>query len=113
MGQGVSPATIQKCWWKSTIIKKPEDQVEQDIATQDQRDRDELQAQIAQLPITNPLPVDEFIQLDGEVIKKILKIAEESEIFEQIVERYGIAEEDTIELAEDAVGKRKKGYSYL
>ena len=28
--QGVSEATIQKCWWKSTIIKKPVDQEVED-----------------------------------------------------------------------------------
>src|SRR5439155_10732406 len=30
------------------------------------------------------------------------EVAEEYEIFEQVVERYGIAEEDIVELAEDA-----------
>jgi hypothetical protein len=99
----VSPVTIQKCWWKSTIIQKLEDQPEEDIATQDQQDRDELGAQIAQLPsITEPLSVDEFIQLGSEVIEEDAEVAEESEIFEQVVERYGIAEEDTIDSAEDA-----------
>ena len=30
-------------------------------------------------------------------------MANEHEIFQQVVERYGLAEEDTVELAEDAV----------
>jgi hypothetical protein len=30
-------------------------------------------------------------------------VADEHEIFQQVVERYGLAEEDTVELAEDAV----------
>ena len=99
----VSPVTIQKCWWKSTIIQKPEDQPEEDTATQDQQDKDELGAQIAQLPsIIEPLSVDEFIQLGSEVIEEDAEVAEEYEIFEQVVERYRIAEEDTIEPAEDA-----------
>lgn len=100
----VSPISIQKCWWKSTIIKRPDDQTEEDIASQDQQDRDELQAQIAQLPhIIEPISVNEFIQLGSEVIEEDTEVADEHEIFQQVVERYGLAEEDTVELAEDAV----------
>jgi hypothetical protein len=102
----VSPISIQKCWWKSTIIRRPDDHVEEDIASQDQPDRDELQAQIAQLPyITEPISVNEFIQLGSEVIEEDTEVANEHEIFHQVVERYGLAEEDTVEPAEDAVVK--------
>ena len=104
------PTSIQKCWWKSTIIKKPDDQAE-DIASQEQQehDRDELQAQITQLPnITDPLSVNEFIQLGSEEIEEDDEGANEHEIFEQVVERYGLAEEDTIEPAEDAVDREEE-----
>jgi hypothetical protein len=100
----VSPVSIQKCWWKSTIIKRPDDQAEEDTASQDQQDRDELQTQIAQLPhITEPISVNEFIQLGSEVIEEDTEVVDENEIFQQVVERYGLAEEDTVEPAEDAV----------
>jgi hypothetical protein len=42
--QGVSEATIQKCWWKSTIIKRPVDQEAKDQCLQQERDK--LQAQM-------------------------------------------------------------------
>jgi hypothetical protein len=100
----ISPATIQKCWWKSTILKKPDDQAE-DTASQEQQDQDELQVQIAQLPnITNPLSVIEFIQLGSEEIEDD-EWTDENTIFMRVVERYGLAEEDTIEPAEDAVDR--------
>jgi DDE superfamily endonuclease/Tc5 transposase DNA-binding domain/Fission yeast centromere protein N-terminal domain len=100
----VSSISIQKCWWKSTIIKRPDDQAEEGTASQDQQDRDELQAQIVQLPcITEPISVNEFIQLGSEVIEEDTHIVTEYEIFQQVVERYALAEEDTAEPAEDAV----------
>ena len=48
------------------------------------------------------------LQLGSEVIEEDAEVAEESEIFEQVVERYGIAEEDTIDSAEDvAIGEEE------
>jgi hypothetical protein len=65
------------------IIQKPEDQPEEDTATQDQQDRDELGAQIVQLPnIIEPLLVDEFIQLGSKVIEEDAEVAKEYKIFE-------------------------------
>jgi hypothetical protein len=48
---------IQKCFWKSTVIKKPEQGVIQE--ENQQVDRDALQAQIAELPgIKDPLSLN-------------------------------------------------------
>jgi len=110
--EAVSLVSIQKCWWKSTIIKKPDNQAE-DIASQEQQDqdqdRDELQAQIAQLPnIADLLSVNEFIQLGSEEIEDDNEGADEYEIFQQVVERYRLAEEDTIKPADDAVNKEEE-----
>ena len=98
--EAVSPASIQKCWWKSTIIIKPDEA--EDMASQEQQDEDELRAQIAQLPnITDPLSVNEFVQLGSEEIKEDNEGADECEIFEQVVERYGLVEEDTVDEDEE------------
>src|ERR1700710_2033492 len=58
----VTAQTIQRCWWKSTVIKKPGDV---QVAMEYQH-IDELQAQIARLPINDPLPLDEFLAPTGE-----------------------------------------------
>jgi hypothetical protein len=88
----ISPASIQKCWWKFTIIKRPDDQAEEDTASQDQQDRNKLRAQIAQLPnIIEPLSVNESVCLGSEEIEDT-EVAEEHKIFEQVVERYGLVE---------------------
>lgn len=108
--EAVSPASIQKCWWKSTIIEKPDNHAE-DIAGQKQQeqDQDELRAQIAQLPnVTDPLSVHEFIQLGSEEIEEDDRGANEHEIFQQVVEKYGLAKEDTIEPAEDAIDREEE-----
>ena len=60
-------ATIQKCWWKSTVIKKPKEITIED--DNQQADRDDLKTQINTLPkITDPFRIAEFIQLTTEVI---------------------------------------------
>jgi hypothetical protein len=93
--QGVSEATIQKCWWKSTIIKKPVDQEVEDQYLQQERDK--LQAQILQLPnISELLSVDEYISLPNEVVED-----EEEDIFESIIDRYSVDTEDIFEELEE------------
>ena len=91
----VTTATIQKCWWKSTVVKKP---VGQEIVDDNQQpDRDELQAQIQELPgITNRLSINEFIQPAGEVVDD-----EDQDIFASVVERYSIENEGTVEEVEE------------
>ena len=83
--QGVSADTIKRCFWKSTVIKKPIDA--QDITdTSYQADQVELQAQIEALPIAlaDILPLNEFLNPDEEIIEDY----EREDIFEAVVERY-------------------------
>ena len=99
----VAVKTIQKCWWKSTIIKKPVDQTQDLVNQQDQVLATELQAQIAQLPgLANPLTVNEFIQLESEVVKDQVEEGDGDQVFEDLVDQYGAGDEDIIEPEEDA-----------
>ena len=68
---------------KSTLIKKPEDSTEDTIVVDDRTDRTDLQDQITQLLIENPLSLDEFLNLKDETI-----LDEEGDIFEAIVAAY-------------------------
>jgi hypothetical protein len=66
----LSADTIKRCFWKSTVIKKPIDA--QDITdTSYQADQVELQAQIEALPIAlaDILPLNEFLNPDEEIIE--------------------------------------------
>lgn len=94
-------STIRKCWWKSTIIKKP---VDQDIDDQSlQQEQDDLKAQMAQLPdITELLSVDEYINLPNEEVED-----EEEDIFESVVDRYSTDKEDTVDELEDGDSEEK------
>jgi hypothetical protein len=91
----VTTATIQKCWWKSTVVKKL---VGQEIVKDNQQpDRDKLQAQIQELPgITDRLSINEFIQPAGEIVED-----EDEDIFASVVERYIIEKECTVEEVEE------------
>ena len=65
----VSSQTIQKCFWKSTITTKPNDNTDNLESSVQDLDIDELRAQIAQLPgMIDPLSVEEFIEIPEEVI---------------------------------------------
>jgi hypothetical protein len=72
---------------KSTLIKEPEDFIEDfiedTIDVDDKTDRAHLQNQIAQLPIESLLPFGEFLNLEDETI-----LDEEGDIFEAIVAAY-------------------------
>ena len=84
----VSEEAIQKCQWKSIVIKKPEELRVDEINQQYQREQDELQAQITQLPnIEQALPLNEFIQAAGEVVEDNI-LATDKEIFNRVVKRY-------------------------
>ena len=88
--QGVTPSSIQKCFWKPTIIKKLEQEV---IQENQQADRDALQAQITGLPgIEDPLSLNEFIEPADEVIDD-----EDGDIFASVVDRYRTEKEGTVE----------------
>ena len=100
----VTKTTIQRCWWRSTIIKKsidqdPVHQQDQDLQAQ----TTDLQAQITRLPnITNPLSANEFIQINGEAIEDELEDGDEEQIFQDIVDQYGAGNEDILDPGEDA-----------
>jgi hypothetical protein len=100
----VTDTTIQRCWWKSTIIKKPIDQ--DPISQQDQdlqAQMTTLQAQITRLPIINPLSADEFIQVNGEGVDDELRDGDEEQIFQDIIDQYSTGNEDILEPGEDAI----------
>ena len=89
--------SIQKCFWKSTVIKKPEQEVIQE--ENQQADYDILQAQITQLPgIQDPLPLNEFIELVNEVVDD-----EDIDIFSSVVDRYSIEKEGVEEPNKDDI----------
>ena len=81
--QLVIPITIKKCWWKSTLIKLPKEPVaeEDDEATE----QAELQVQITQLLIKNPLSLNEFLTPNNKTVIDI-----DNNIFESVVEHYSI-----------------------
>ena len=88
----VTKDTIKRCWVKSTLIKNPEgaaadelaeDSTEDCIVVDDGTDRIDLRAQIAQLPIENPLSLDEILNPEDETI-----LDEEGDIFDAIVTAY-------------------------
>jgi hypothetical protein len=90
----VTSDTIQRCWWKSTLIKKPTPEVLAQIAELEgstivvddgSADRIELQDQIAQLPIKDPLSLDEFLNPEDETI-----VDEDEDIFASVVNNYSV-----------------------
>jgi hypothetical protein len=83
----VTKDRIKRCWVKLTLIKKPEDSAEDStedtIIVDNRTDCVDLQNQIAQLPIKNPLPLDKFLNPEDKTI-----LDEEDNIFEAIVAAY-------------------------
>ena len=78
---------------KSTLIKKPEDSIEDStedtIVVDDRTDRVDLQDQITQLPIENLLSFDEFLNPEDESI-----LDKEGDIFKAIVAAYSSNQAD-------------------
>ena len=68
---------------KSTLIKKPEDSTEDNIIIDNRIDHTDLQDQITQLLIENPLSLDEFLNPEDETV-----LDKEGDIFEGIVVVY-------------------------
>jgi hypothetical protein len=68
---------------KSTLIKKPEDSTEDTIIIYNRIDHTDLQDQITQLLIENPLSLDEFLNPEDETV-----LDKEGDIFEAIVAAY-------------------------
>lgn len=100
----VTRECIKKCFWKSTVFKKPADQEVRVWEDSEQEQRAELQAQIMALPgITDPLSIDEFIEPPQEVVED-----DDRDIFASVVERYSTdkeREEEPIEEGDIEVEK--------
>jgi hypothetical protein len=101
----VTTDTIQKCWWKSTLIKKPTPEelvqmadLEGDTIIVDtgSADRIELRDQITQLPIENLLSLDEFLNPEDEII-----VDEDEDIFTSVVNHYTVTKLDEEEESSD------------
>jgi hypothetical protein len=90
----VTTNTIRRCWWKSTVIKKPTleelaqmAELEGDTIIVDDgiADQIELQDQIIQLPIEDLLSLDEFLNPEDETI-----IDTDDDIFMTMIEHYSV-----------------------
>jgi hypothetical protein len=107
----VTRDTIKRCWVKSTLIEdSTEDSAEDCIVVDDGIDRAELQYRIMQLPIENPLPLDEFLNPEDEII-----VDEDGDIFAAVVANYSVdkpgkeeesSDEEEVEQIEDAEALR-------
>ena len=76
---------IQRCWWKSTLIKRPTpEELEGDTIIVDDGNVD-LQGHIAQLLIKNPLSLDEFLNLEDETI-----VDEDEDIFTSVINYHAV-----------------------
>jgi hypothetical protein len=103
----ITQATIQKCFWKSTVLQKPIDEATISIVTaatiEDQTERIELQAQITALPgITDPLAINDFIEPINEIIED-----RDEDIFTSVVEHYS-ADKEEEELEDDGEEEEPK-----
>jgi hypothetical protein len=85
----VTQTCIKKCFWKSTVFKKPMDQEVIVIEDSEQEQRAELEAQIVLLlGVQDPLSINEFLEPAQEVIKD-----DNRDIFKSVVERYSADKE--------------------
>jgi hypothetical protein len=100
--EGLEPANIQKCFWKSTIIppkeknKNIENEATSNLST---AEIEELQVCVAALP-GDHMPINDFINPAGEVIAD-----QDEDILESIVERYSgnVEGEELADEAEDGI----------
>ncbi|KAI0991881.1 hypothetical protein K3495_g16306, partial [Podosphaera aphanis] len=84
--EDLETCVIRRCWWKSTLISRPDRQeLEPDFYT---IQSEELEAQIAGF-FRDPKPIRDFLEPDEEII-----VEKDSDIFEAIVNRYSIIDGD-------------------
>jgi hypothetical protein len=100
----VTQEFIKKCFWKSTVFKKPANQETRIIEDSEEEQRTELQVQIIALPgIIDALSIDEFLEPLEEDIND-----NDEDIFMSVVERYSgdkEGEEEPIEEGDIEVEK--------
>jgi hypothetical protein len=89
----VQPETIQRCWHKSTLIKN---QNEEEVVDHEAAERIELQADIAKLPIEDPLPLTDFLCPDDEEV-----VDDEDDIFASVINHHTISDAAEEELSSD------------
>jgi len=88
----VAKETIKHCWIKSTLFQQPDS-----IESLDNIDeRIELQACIQRLPIENPLPIDEFLNPEHDVV-----VDGDEDIFESVVDCYRVDKLGVVEESSD------------
>ncbi|KAI0993575.1 hypothetical protein K3495_g14609 [Podosphaera aphanis] len=84
--EDLEACVIQRCWWKSTLISRPDRQeLEPGFYT---TQSEELEAQIAGF-FRDPIPIRDFLEPAEEII-----VEKDSDIFEAIVKRYSIINGD-------------------
>ncbi|KAI0999867.1 hypothetical protein K3495_g8330 [Podosphaera aphanis] len=84
--EGLEACVIKRCWWKSTLISRPDTQeLEPGFYT---TQSEELEAQIAGF-FRDPIPIRDFLEPVEEII-----VEKDSDIFEAIVNRYSIIDGD-------------------
>jgi hypothetical protein len=93
----VTRECIEKCFWKSTVFKKPANQEVIVMEDSEREQRAELEAQMIALPVvTDPLSIGEFLEPLLEVIDD-----DNGEIFTFVVERYSADREGEEEPMEE------------
>ncbi|KAI0993047.1 hypothetical protein K3495_g15137 [Podosphaera aphanis] len=84
--EDLEACVIKRCWWKSTLISRPDRQeLEPGFYT---TQSEELEAQIAGF-FRDPIPIRDFLEPAEEII-----LEKDSDIFEAIVNRYSIIDGD-------------------
>ncbi|KAI0993746.1 hypothetical protein K3495_g14438 [Podosphaera aphanis] len=84
--EDLEACVIKRCWWKSTLISRPDRQeLEPGFYT---TQSEELEAQIAEF-FRDPIPIRDFLEPAEEII-----VEKDSDIFEAIINRYSIIDGD-------------------
>jgi len=101
----VTSSTIEKCFWKSTIIVKPAN-IDTTSPIIETDERALLHTDIQAMPgLTNPLTIEEFLEPQEERIED-----EEEDIFESVVQMYSVvqAEEESEDEGDEEVVRVSK-----
>jgi hypothetical protein len=92
---------------KSTLIKKPEDSTEVTIIIDNRIDHTDLQDQITQLLIENPLSLDEFLNPEDETVLDKERESSDKEEVEQVEDNAALRAIEIVKL-----WKLQKGTDY-
>jgi hypothetical protein len=92
---------------KSTLIKKPEDSTEVTIIIDNRIDHTDLQDQITQLLIENPISLDEFLNPEDETVLDKERESSDKEEVEQVEDNAALRAIEIVKL-----WKLQKGTDY-